>query len=178
MRKLFAVLLIFPVLLLLVGCGSYPVTEKSDVEIMNEVMLLQVSDIPAPEPEPESEEQVEEEQPGSVEEVEQSVQEQVVEEVLTTKTAVSYSGSDFKRDGVWCDERFRYTWYSSNVKRHYRTDEWTPDSQGIYRDSDGYAVVASNDYPQGTVIEGTLFGAAKVYDYGCDSGTLDVYVNF
>lgn len=91
---------------------------------------------------------------------------------------INQTGSNFKRDGVWYDDNYRYTWYSSKVAYHYRTDEWTPGSDGIYRDKDGYVVVASSDHKQGTVIEDTPFGDAKVYDSGCASGTLDVYVNF
>ena len=87
------------------------------------------------------------------------------------------SGS-FKSAGVWYDNNYRYTWYSSNVLYHYRTPEWTAGSDGIYRDRDGSVVVASSDLPQGTVVEGTPFGACKVYDSGCASGTLDVYTNF
>lgn len=87
-------------------------------------------------------------------------------------------GSDFFRDGVWHDGRYRYTYYSSNVLHHYRTDEWTAGSDNIYRDSEGYVVVASSDHPQGTVISGTPFGDVKVYDTGCASGTLDVYTNY
>ena len=90
----------------------------------------------------------------------------------------TYIGSGFESDGVWQDENYRYTWYSSNVLYHYRTPEWTAGADGIYRDSDGYVVVASSDLPQGTVVEGTPFGACKVYDSGCASGTLDVYTNF
>lgn len=86
--------------------------------------------------------------------------------------------STFKSDGVWYDDNYRYTYYSSKVLHHYRTDEWTPDEYGLYRDSEGYAVVASSDLAQGTVIYDTPFGNCKVYDSGCASGTLDVYVNF
>lgn len=108
------------------------------------------------------------------------------EQARQAAAAKSYSGgssiggigSNFKRDGVWYDDRYRYTYYSSRVLRHYRTSEWTPDANGIYRDKDGYAVVASNDHAQGTVVSGTPFGDAKVYDSGCASGTLDVYVDF
>lgn len=89
-----------------------------------------------------------------------------------------YSGNNFESDGVWSDGTYRYTWYSSNAAYHYRTPEWTAGSDGIYRDDEGYVVVASSDHPQGTVIENTPFGAAKVYDTGCASGTLDVYTNF
>lgn len=69
------------------------------------------------------------------------------------------------------------TAYSSNVLYHYRTSEWTPDEYGFYRTDDGYYVVASNDYEEGTVIE-TSRGEAMVLDGGCDSGIVDFYVNW
>ena len=71
----------------------------------------------------------------------------------------------------------RETAYSSNVLYHYRTSEWTPDEYGFYRTSDGYYVVASNDYPEGTVIE-TTRGEAMVLDGGCDNGIVDFYTNW
>lgn len=95
-----------------------------------------------------------------------------------TYTAPSSGTGNFQSDGVWYDNNYRYTWYSSNAAYHYRTPEWSAGSDGIYRDSEGYVVVASSDYAQGTVIEDTPFGAAKVYDTGCASGTLDVYTNY
>ena len=95
-----------------------------------------------------------------------------------TYNAPSSGSGNFQADGVWYDENYRYTWYSSNAAYHYRTPEWTAGSDGVYRDSEGYVVVASSDYAQGTVIENTPFGAAKVYDTGCASGTLDVYTNY
>ena len=40
----------------------------------------------------------------------------------------------------------RETYYSSNVLYHYRTGEWTQDSEGFWRDSDGYCYfVGRND---------------------------------
>lgn len=95
-----------------------------------------------------------------------------------TYNAPSSGSGNFQADGVWYDENYRYTWYSSNAAYHYRTPEWSAGSDGVYRDSEGYVVVASSDYAQGTVIEDTPFGAAKVYDTGCASGTLDVYTNY
>lgn len=95
-----------------------------------------------------------------------------------TYNAPSSGSGNFQADGVWYDENYRYTWYSSNAAYHYRTPEWTAGSDGVYRDSEGYVVVASSDYAQGTVIEDTPFGAAKVYDTGCASGTLDIYTNY
>lgn len=123
-------------------------------------------------------EQVQEPEPEPV--VEQTYSEPVVQEYVEPEPAPqqTYVGNSFQSDGVWQDENYRYTWYSSNVLYHYRTPEWTVGSDGIYRDAEGYVVVASSDHPQGTVIESTPFGAAKVYDSGCASGTLDVYTNF
>ena len=71
----------------------------------------------------------------------------------------------------------RETAYSSSVLYHYRTSEWTPDEYGFYRTDDGYYVVASSDYEQGTVIE-TSRGEAMVLDSGCDSGIVDFYTDW
>lgn len=91
----------------------------------------------------------------------------------------SYSGSsgDFKSQGVIYENGTRYTYYSSNVLYHYRTPEWTAGSDNIYRDSDGYIVVASNDHAQGEVVS-TPFGEGRVYDSGCASNTIDIYTNY
>lgn len=89
------------------------------------------------------------------------------------------SSNSFKNQGVvyWNDTR--YTWYSQNVLpgggldipgRHVGGDDF------IY-DGDGYIVVASSDYAYGTTVE-TPFGQGKVYDTGCDSGTIDIYTNY
>lgn len=114
---------------------------------------------------------------AAMEQIQEPEPEPVVEEYVEPQPQIINSGS-FKSAGVWYDSNYRYTWYSSNVLYHYRTPEWTAGADGIYRDSDGYVVVASSDLPQGTVVEGTPFGACKVYDSGCASGTLDVYTNF
>lgn len=97
----------------------------------------------------------------------------------------SYSGGgfdipyNFKQMGVLYDSRYRYTYYSSKVLYHYRTPEWMLGSDGIYRDANGRVVVASDDYPQGTVVYSELFGECVVLDCGVGtSGTLDVYVGW
>lgn len=85
----------------------------------------------------------------------------------------------FKNQGVvyWNDTR--YTWYSQNVLpgggldipgRHVGGDD-------LIYDGDGYIVVASSDHAYGTTVE-TPFGQGKVYDTGCDSGTIDIYTNY
>lgn len=88
-----------------------------------------------------------------------------------------YDSSDgFKSQGVRGGvDSSTETWYSSNSAYHYRTSEWSVDDEGYYRDSDGYYVVASNDYGQGEVVT-TSKGEAKVYDDGTYSGNIDMYV--
>ena len=91
--------------------------------------------------------------------------------------SIGMSGQAFKRAGVVYANGYRYTWYSSRVLHHYRTSEWTPDSNGMYRDSNGYVVVASSTHSQGSTVP-TPWGTGKVYDSGCAAGTIDIYVNF
>ena len=50
-------------------------------------------------------------------------------------------------------------------------------SDGTIRDADGYIVLASDDYPRGTVVE-TSLGAGKVYDTGRGSGNIDLYTDW
>lgn len=84
---------------------------------------------------------------------------------------------DHGQDVESSDDGRTETWYSSNVLYHYRTSEWTLDSEGFYRDADGYYVVAASDMEQGTVFEGSK-GECKVYDCGCADGVTDYYVNW
>ena len=84
---------------------------------------------------------------------------------------------DFKTIGVINMFGHRYTYYSSNVLYHYRTLEWYACDDGIYRTEEGYIVCASDDYQKGTIVD-TPFGKGIILDCGCDSGTIDIYVNF
>lgn len=65
--------------------------------------------------------------------------------------------------------------YSSRILYHYRTSEWTVDSEGFYRTDEGYYVVAASDMPQGTVFQGSK-GMCQVLDSGCDINVTDYYV--
>ena len=89
----------------------------------------------------------------------------------------NYSGDGFKSQGVVNWNGTRYTWYSSNSLYHYRTPEWTVNSDGFYTNSDGYLICASDDYAQGTIVD-TPWGEAIVEDCGAGSGTLDMYTKF
>lgn len=172
------ILLFLSVVFLLVSLGyailTYFVTSKPVVVPERSNMTLPVTDkmyvepveksVTTPEPNPE--EMVEDES----EEVEQ--------------VSYSYDGyHDYPESGLTPYSGVNYyggrteTYYSSNVLRHYRIDEWTAGSDGVWRDSDGYVVVASSDYGQGTELD-TSFGPARVYDTGCASGVVDIYVNW
>ena len=93
--------------------------------------------------------------------------------------AVSYAnGSGLTRSaGVNNYNGRRETYYSSNVLYHHRTGEWTQDSEGFWRDSDGYYVVAASDKSQGSTFTGSK-GECKVYDSGCAAGTTDYYTGW
>ena len=94
-------------------------------------------------------------------------------------SAASYAnGSGLTRSaGVNNYNGRRETYYSSNVLYHYRTGEWTQDSEGFWRDSDGYYVVAAGDMAQGSTFAGSK-GDCKVYDSGCAAGTTDYYTGW
>ena len=90
--------------------------------------------------------------------------------------------TDFKTRGVVYEDGTRFTWYSEAVLPGGGLDELNgngrhTDGEGYVRDADGYIAVASSDHEVGTVLD-TPFGDAKVYDTGCPSGTVDVYVNW
>ncbi len=84
---------------------------------------------------------------------------------LTQSSGVNYHGGR------------RETYYSSRVLYHYRTSEWTVDSEGFYRTAEGYYVVAASDMAQGTVFQGSK-GMCQVLDSGCAAGTTDYYVSW
>lgn len=86
--------------------------------------------------------------------------------------------SYFKMMGVIYQNGYRYTYYEESVLpgpglvipgRHHE--------DGFIMDGDGYICVASNDLPYGTVVPVPFDGRmGKVYDCGCASGTLDIYI--
>lgn len=153
--------------------------------------LYVLNDKPAPEEPadiPEDGPEVEEEEGG------ESVEENFIEElaaVVYTEEVYDegsdiYAGSpavgaeDFQTAGVVYDEAgTRYTWYSEQVLPGGGLDipgRYT-DEAGFVRDADGNVAVASSDYEKGTAVD-TPFGSGVVYDTGCASGTVDIYVGW
>jgi len=91
-----------------------------------------------------------------------------------------YTSSEFQYLGEVYYDGWRWTWYSENVLPGGGLD--IPgryvDENLFVCDGDGYICLASSTLPYGTVLE-TPFGKyGKVYDSGCDEGTVDVYVSF
>ena len=99
--------------------------------------------------------------------------------IAPTSQKKNSGGKLTKAKGVNYFNGYRETWYSQKVLpgkglripgRHVAAD-------GTVRDKDNYICVASNDFKKGTVVQ-TSLGAGKVYDCGCASGTIDIYVNW
>lgn len=93
-----------------------------------------------------------------------------------------FDASNFQQAGVVYHDGVRYTWYSENVLPGGGLDELNSNgrsvsSEGYVIDGDGYISVASSDHEIGIVLD-TPFGMAKVYDSGCESGTIDVYTSW
>ena len=91
-----------------------------------------------------------------------------------------YSPSYFKQMGVIYWNGWRWTWYSERVLPGtglHIPGRYT-DAQGYVRDGDGYICVASDVLSKGTVISTPFGHAGKVYDCGCGSDTVDVYVGW
>lgn len=108
---------------------------------------------------------------------EQAEREEQARKEAQANQTVSYNGNNFKSQGVINANGYRYTWYSSNDLYHRNTPQWSAGNDGVYRDSNGYVIVASSDHKEGTLVP-TPFGQGIVRDSGCASGTLDIYTNF
>lgn len=111
----------------------------------------------------------------SIEAIEAQAQEAKEEQELQKQ--MSANASAFKSAGVLYANGYRYTYYSSNQLYHYMTPQWILGADGIYRDNNGYVIVASSTHSQGTTVP-TPFGTGIVRDSGCAKNTIDIYTNF
>lgn len=80
-----------------------------------------------------------------------------------------------KSGGVFYGPSGKETYYSSKRAYHYRTSEWTIGEDGVYRDKDGYVVVALPSGAMGTIVE-TSHGTGKCYDTNAGGDSVDLYV--
>ena len=160
---------------------------KAEAMTVEPIFAAGLTDMAAPPP-PVIEERVEEEEEVVEEElVEEVVEEEYYEEEPYEEVelySASYDGSaeDFRRDGIIYYGDFSYTWYSQRVLpgnglTALNNNGRHVDERGFVCDGDGYIAVASDDFPEGSVID-TPFGAGKVYDCGSGYGNIDIYVDF
>lgn len=95
-------------------------------------------------------------------------------------TVADYAPSDLYNQGrlYWGD--YQYTWYSENVLPGYglAIEGRHTDADGFVCDGEGYICVASSSLNKGTIVDTPFGRQGKVYDSGCDWGTIDVYVNW
>ena len=89
----------------------------------------------------------------------------------------SVDPSEYRDAGVTVQGGTRYTWDSSHEPGGEVDAECEADADGVFRDSDGYIVVASGDMEMGDVVE-TPLGDGKVYDRCPTSGVIDVYTDW
>ena len=91
-----------------------------------------------------------------------------------------YSSRYFKSMGVVHYGGKRWTWYSQRVLpggglnipgRHL-------DDNGYVCDKNNYICLASNDLQKGTIINTPFGKQGKIYDCGCELGTIDTYVGW
>ena len=96
----------------------------------------------------------------------------------TSKTL--YSASYFMNMGVIYWNGWRWTWYSERVLpggslnipgRH-------ADSDGYICDSNDYICLSSSSLSKGTIVATPFGKSGKVYDTGCASDVIDVYVSW
>lgn len=91
-----------------------------------------------------------------------------------------YSASYFKKMGViyWGD--WRWTWYSERVLpgNGLRIPGRHNDDNGYVCDENNFICLASSVLKRGTVIDTPFGKQGKVYDSGCASDTVDVYVSW
>lgn len=115
-----------------------------------------------------------------VEEVQAPAPAQASVSAETYSSTAQYSAGTLRSMGVLYWNGYRWTWYSEKILpggglnipgRHV-------DSNGYVCDGNGYICLASSDLSKGTVVPTPFGKSGKIYDSGCASGTLDVYVSW
>lgn len=97
-----------------------------------------------------------------------------------TSSSVLYSANKFKNIGVVYWNGWKWTWYSQRVLPGggLRIPSRHVDDNGYVCDGNNYICLASSTLPYGTVINTPFGKQGKIYDTGCATDTIDVYVDF
>ena len=91
-----------------------------------------------------------------------------------------YSASDFMNSGVIYWGGWKWTYYSENILPGYGLviPGRHNDENGYVCDENDYICLASSVLNKGTVIDTPFGKSGKIYDCGCASDTVDVYVGW
>lgn len=97
-----------------------------------------------------------------------------------TSSSVLYSANKFKNIGVVYWNGWKWTWYSQRVLPGggLRIPGRHVDDNGYVCDGNNYICLASSTLPYGTIINTPFGKQGKIYDTGCATDTVDVYVDF
>ena len=97
-----------------------------------------------------------------------------------TSSSVLYSSNKFKNIGVVYWNGWKWTWYSQRVLPGggLRIPGRHVDNNGYVCDGNNYICLASSTLPYGAVINTPFGKQGKIYDTGCATDTVDVYVDF
>lgn len=104
-----------------------------------------------------------------------------IESVTTVEsTQKVYSASEFRNIGVLYWGGWKWTWYSERVLRGegLNIPGRHTDDDGYICDEDDYICLASSALEKGDILDTPLGKQGKIYDCGCASNTIDVYVNW
>lgn len=190
MRKVLTIILV-SFLLIVAYCAFWPEKETKESTIVSDAL----SELPSMdeiieelivEEEPEFSEQVEEEYIEDIEIFEPleimagAIPDEYLEnpEEQYEKREPYYTPYDLYHHGVLYWGGYKWTWYSEKVLPGPGLSIPGRWSDGDFvRDIDGCICLASSDLVWGTYVD-TPWGLGRVYDSGCASGTLDVYVSW
>lgn len=103
-----------------------------------------------------------------------------LEPELYEAVVADYVPYDLYNQGRLYWGNYQYTWYSERVLPGYELDiegRYT-DADGFVCDDDGYICVAASSLSKGTVVDTPFGRQGKVYDTGCDWGTIDIYTGW
>jgi hypothetical protein len=102
------------------------------------------------------------------------------EDASEAATPAAYEAAAFRRAGVLRWGGYRWTWYSERILPGHglRIPGRHTDAAGYVRDGDGYLCLATDGLRRGTVLMTPLGEPGRVYDCGCGTATIDVYVGW
>lgn len=98
----------------------------------------------------------------------------------TLENEILYSATEFRYMGVIYWNDWKWTWYSEKILPGGGLDipGRHADGNGYICDENNYICLASSSLNKGMIIK-TPFGKyGKIYDTGCSSSVIDVYVNW